>query len=69
MFMTFIGVIASHVCAHVQTLQITCIKYVQFCVYQLHLTGCFKKKAKTTSIHPYNSQTIHTHTQTLYYTH
>ena len=33
--------------------------YADF-VYQLHLTSCFKKYAKTTSSHPHNSQTIHT---------
>ena len=59
--MTLIVVVATIVCAHVQTLQITYIKYVQFFAYQVYLTSCLKKHVKTTSSHPHNSQTIHTH--------
>ena len=65
--MTLTVVVASKVCAHVQTPQILYIKYMHFFLYQLHLTSCFTKKkyAKTTSSHPHNSQSIRTiHTET-----
>ena len=51
MLMTLIVVVASQVCAHVQTPQIIYIKYVQFFVYQFHLTSCFKKMQRP---HPVN---------------
>lgn len=40
--MTLIGVVASHMCAHVHTPQIIYIKHGKFFIYKLHLTSSLK---------------------------
>ena len=63
MLMTLIVVVASQVCAHVQTLQITYIKYVQFFAYQVYFTSCLKKTCKNHIRSP-KKLTKHTHSCT-----
>ena len=61
--MALIVVVASQVCAHVQTPQFMYIKYVLFCAYHITPQDVFFKYANTTSSCQHNSQTIHTYTQ------
>ena len=60
--MTLIVVVASQVCAHVQTPQIIYNKYVQIFVYQFYLTICLKKNMQRP--HPVTHKTHKPHTNT-----
>ena len=60
--MTSIGVVASHMCAHVHTPRIIYIKHVKIFYIQITPHKLFKIRSKTTSSHPHNSHTIHVHT-------